>query len=116
MSKASTRPFLGETSDVRKAFPDILDLQMKVTQDPYGYYRRTPSQAESHYTLDSLPPLVRCLNPRCQQGGLEMQHVLLHNSGEHTFYCHGHEGTPKGRVEGDPCDNWFTVSMTVTRK
>jgi len=113
----SSRPFLGETTDREKAFPDVESLELTVVQDPYGQYARHAWQRESRYTKANMPRRLTCLNPRCQQGGLELQQIILFSpSGQRSYYCNGHEGTPKGRRKGDPCDNRFDVTVAVVRR
>lgn len=115
--KSDKFSFIGTTDKVSEAFPDILSLSITVSQDPHGFYAKRPEQRTSYYSLDNLSPLVGCLNPRCQQGGLELQNIInYHDDGEYKFFCNGHEGTPKGRIKGGPCDNSFKVSLTVKRK
>ena len=114
MPKAT--PFLGTTTNRNEAFPDIEAIDITITQDPYGQYLQHDWQRISRFTKSDIPSHVRCANPRCQQGGLDLQNiVLLSPDGEHEFYCNGHEGTPAGRRKGDPCDNRFTVKLAVTR-
>jgi hypothetical protein len=109
-------PFLGTTTDRSKAFPGVKELTVKVAQDPHGMYCEKPWQRESTYSKDNIPRYARCQNPRCQQGGLDLQQiVLLHGNGEHRFYCNGHEGTPKGRRKGYPCGNSFTVAISIEK-
>jgi len=113
----TSRPFLGETTDREKAFPDIEALELVVRQDPFEHYARSPWQRESRYTKASVPRRQSCLNPRCQQGGLDLQQIVtFYSSGDHRFYCNGHEGSPQGRRKGDPCDNRFDVTLTVSRR
>ncbi|MBK3798202.1 hypothetical protein GAY33_02920 [Azospirillum brasilense] len=113
----TSRPFLGETTDREKAFPDIESLELNVVQDPYEQYARQAWQREGRYTKANIPRHLACLNPRCQQGGLDLQQAVLFSSpGQHSYYCNGHEGTPKGRHKGDPCDNRFDVTLTIVRR
>ena len=92
MSNRTATPFLGTTTDRNAAFPGIAQIKFSVSQDPYG------------------------ANPRCQQGGLLTQQIVLfHPDGECDFPCNGHEGTPAGRRKGDPCDNRFKVTLEVIR-
>lgn len=113
----ASRPFLGETTDRDKAFPDIESLELTVVQDPYEHYARNAWQRESRYTKASVPRRLACLNPRCQQGGLDLQQIVLfYSPGQHKFYCNGHEGTPKGRRKGDPCDNRFDMTFAVVKR
>ena len=113
----TSRPFLGETTDREKAFPDIESLELTVVQDPYEHYAQKAWQRESRYTKANVPRRLACLNPRCQQGGLDLQQVILFPSpGQHSYYCNGHEGTPKGRRKGDPCDNRFDITLAVVQR
>lgn len=111
-----TAPFLGETNDPDKAFPDIKTLSIKVTQDPYGYYCQRPAQRESTYSKNNLPRYLTCCNRRCQQGGIDLQSLVLTcGSGEYEYSCNGHEGSPQGRRQGDPCDNRFKVVISIEK-
>jgi hypothetical protein len=111
-----TTPFLGETEDRNQAFPDIKSLKVKIIQDPYGYYCREEHQRETTYSKNTIARYATCRNPRCQQGGIDLQNlVLFSGSGEYSFHCNGHEGTPKGRRKGDPCDNVFNITVAVEK-
>lgn len=112
-----SKSFSGETTDRREAFPDIISLELHVTQDRFGRYTSRPSQRERRYTLKTFPPHLSCANPRCQQGGLDLQKIVESwPSGSHKFRCNGHEGTPKGRRKGGPCGNSFEVTLSVERR
>lgn len=111
------KPFLGETTDRARAFPGVTGLDMTIVQDRWGHYTREPWQRESRFSLDSVPRHLRCVNPRCQQGGLDLQQIAMFwGNGEHTMYCSGHEGSPAGRRKGDPCDNSFVVTILKTEE
>jgi hypothetical protein len=111
------RPLLGTTNDRDAAFPDIESMTIVVEQDPSGYYSQNASQRKLTYTKSSIPRFASCLNSRCQQGGLDLQHVAMFSSnGQHTYYCSGHEGSPKGRRKGAPCMNSFTVTVEIKRR
>jgi hypothetical protein len=113
---ADSRPFLGETHDRNKAFPGIDELAIVVVQDKWGNYTRDGQPRESRYTKGDIPRHLPCVNPRCQQGGLDLQaYVMFSSGGEITVWCNGHEGTPKGRRKGDPCENRFDITLTVKR-
>jgi hypothetical protein len=108
-----SKPFLGETTDRDKAFSGIDAFELKVVQDRFGHYTRKAWQRESQYTKSNVPRYLRCANPRCQQGGLDLQQIVnFWPSGEQTFSCNGHEGSSAGRRRGDPCDNSFVVTLT----
>lgn len=110
MSRA--RPFLGETTDRDRAFHGIKSFELSVIQDRFGHHTREPWQRESRYTKMDIPRFLACANPRCQQGGLDLQQIVnFWPSGERTVHCGGHEGTPQGRRRGDPCDNSFVVTL-----
>ena len=115
MSRA--KPFLGETTDRNKAFYGIASLELTVVQDRFGHYTVHEWQREQRFTKENIPRHLACANPRCQQGGLDLQRIVLFSTpGKHTYWCNGHEGSPKGRRQGDPCDNRFEVILSVTRE
>jgi hypothetical protein len=111
------RPFLGTTTDRDEAFPGIIELNVTVVQDPWGHYFQHEWQREKRYTKADIPRCQQCANPRCQQGGVDLQHVVaMFGEGTHQLYCNGHEGTPKGRRKGRSCDNSFEISVEIIRK
>jgi hypothetical protein len=113
---AESRPFLGETHDRDRAFPDIEELELTVVQDKFGHYTRQGQPRESHYTKGDIPRHLSCANPRCQQGGLDLQRIVMFwREGQSTVHCNGHEGTPKGRRKGDPCENRFEITLAIKR-
>ena len=113
---ADYRPFLGETHDRDRAFPGIDELDLIVGQDKFGHYTLDGRPRESHYTKGDIPRHLNCVNPRCQQGGLDLQRIVMFwLEGQRTVSCNGHEGTPKGRRKGDPCENRFDISLSIKR-
>lgn len=115
MSK--TKPFLGETHEQARAFPGIESFELSVEQDLWENYTEKGSQRKARYTLDSIPKRLRCVNPRCQQGGLDLQEIVVFwSNGEHRLPCNGHEGSPAGKRLGDPCDNSFVVILHKVEK
>lgn len=116
MPKNLPKPFLGTTTDINNAFPGIEEIDITISQDPYGYYCQDKWQRVSRFTKSTLPNHAKCANPRCQQGGIDLQSFILsHSSGEFAISCDGHEGTTTGRRRGDPCDNHFKVKLTIQR-
>lgn len=112
-----TRFFLGETTDREKAFPDIISLDLTIAQDRFGHYTRHSWQREQRFSKADIPRNFTCANARCQQGGLDLQQIIsFWPPGQHTFHCNGHEGTPKGRRKGNPCDNRFELTLVVIRR
>src|SRR5882757_5678228 len=73
MKRPEPRPLLGTTTDREAAFPDIESMSVIIEQDKYGHYSKDGLQRKSTYTRASMPRFARCLNPRCQQGGLDLQ-------------------------------------------
>lgn len=115
MSKAI--PFLGATHDRARAFPGIDSVELSVDQDLWGHYTEKASQRQARYTLDNIPKRLRCVNPRCQQGGIDLQEIVVFwSNGEHSLTCNGHEGSPAGKRRGDPCDNSFVVRLHKVEK
>jgi hypothetical protein len=101
MKRPEPKPFLSTTTDRDAAFPDIESMTVVVEQDPSGHYSQNEWQRKSTYTKHSIPKLASCLNSRCKEGGLDLQNVASFSSnGVHTYYCGGHEGSPKGRRKG----------------
>lgn len=95
-----SRPLLGETSDREKAFPDIARLQVRVVQDPFGQYMRHEWQREKSFTKADIPRWLPCANPRCQQGGIDLQQLALFcPSGHHSFPAMGTRAHLKGGVK-----------------
>jgi hypothetical protein len=110
------RPLLGETHDRKKAFPNIKRLEVIVKQDPFSLYVRDDWRKSSSFTIANVPRRVACINPRCQQGGFDMQmQIEFGDCEERQLYCVGHEGTPAGRRKGAPCENVFSVTIRSER-
>lgn len=105
-------PFLGSLTDREKALSSLPEFTLKIEQDPWGDYLNEERQRKSIFSKQNVPRSFRCCNPRCQQGGLDLQKIIFHfNSGEYSIHCSGHEGSPKGRRKGQSCDNTFKVSF-----
>jgi hypothetical protein len=113
----SSRPRFGKlTTDRREAFPELISLDLVVRQDPFRMHARHDWQRLSRFDETNFPTLVACLNARCQQGGLELENIIRFSiEGTTRYGCRGHDGTPKGRRLGDPCDNYFDVDLKVVR-
>lgn len=114
MSKDKSIPFFGTSTNVNEAFPGIEKIDITIEQDTYGYYCQHQYERISQYTKTTIPRYEQCVNPRCQQGGVDLQNfVLFHPNGEYDISCKGHEGTPAGRRKGDPCDNHFKIKLNI---
>jgi len=113
-------PFLGKTSNFDEGFPGIADLRVTVRETDWDQ-----SEVGHHYyTSPNIGRFVDCSNPRCYNGGFNLQSfVSLHTYGkdrktllEATSPCQGYEGSPKGRKNYGPCDHRFEVKVEVTYK
>ena len=113
----NTHPWFGKlTTDRREAFPELTSLDLVVSQDPFRMHARHDWQRISRFDETNFPTLVPCLNARCQQGGLELENIIrFSREGATRYSWRGHEGTPKGRRCGDPCDNYFDVDLKILR-
>ncbi|MFU6376420.1 hypothetical protein ACM792_14655 [Metapseudomonas otitidis] len=109
-----TRPFLRRTQQTaREAFPEVVSLTLKVTQDICGWYTKREGDNVHVFNLDNLSPMVTCLNPDCRGGGLSLESIVRNGkAGERTYSCQGQAG----RSPDDTCDNQFKIELTITRK
>ncbi len=104
----------------RERFPNIDTYKVRIEQDRYGHFARDGKPTIDMYSeQNNLPATVRCVNPRCQRGGLQLELFMdLVKKGEpftykNEFFCGGDEGTPAGRKTGDRCGNIFFVEITA---
>lgn len=113
----NSRPWFGKpTADRRQAFPELISLDLTVRQDPFRMHARHDWQRMNHCDETDFPTSIACLNARCQQGGLELENIIrFSREGTTRHSCRGHEGTPKARRHGDPCDNYFDVDLKIVR-
>jgi len=114
--KSRYEPFLGTATSFRMAFPHVNTLKFVGRQRADTM---SDNFLEDHYSADSLPQVVRCANPRCQQGGYDLlPYILLLGPGKSHYKgemgCKGHEGSPNGVRKGDPCWDSLTFSITAT--
>lgn len=116
----TSRKFLaGETMSFSKAFPDVQSIRVDVRH----HGDMNPAhQSVDRFDAGSLNPTIRCVNPKCQQGGYNIEftlsELLRSRSTSHSlrWHCDGHEGTPKGRRKGNPCMNFADIEFTVSYK
>jgi hypothetical protein len=112
----SRKPASGQIVERNQVFGDISSLELNIKQDLYGYYRQHDWQRKHHFTKADIPVHLACANPRCQQGGLDLWHIVpFWQPGELSLSCQGHEGTPAGRRRGSPCDNRFEIVLSIVR-
>lgn len=116
---ANERPFLGETTDREDAFGEYESIEISIEQDVYGAYAPNTYAKTRTFTKETMQRHLSCVNPRCQQGGLDLQKLIWsRDSGsyEHKYDCSGHEGSPKGRRKGDPCRNAWNIKIEIQKK
>lgn len=122
----TSKPFLErKPTTFKKVFPSVRSLLL--TGKEYGDFREMSSipierRSTLHFSASNIPAKIACSNPRCQQGGYEMQ-LLLESlvsrratRYEGTFHCPGHEGSPKGRRKGDSCCNYIEAAIQLDYK
>jgi hypothetical protein len=110
------KPFFGASSAFKESFPDVEEVRLTVLQDPNEHYCIHDWQRENLYTKATLPTLFRCVNARCQEGGIAVEDlILLYGNGDHDLPCRGHEGKAAGQAESDLCDNRFRITLVVQR-
>ena len=121
-----SKPFLGGfTSEFDRAFPEIEKVVVEVEEegdvspDPFG----GETTKKRVYGKSTLPgEYIDCSNPRCYNGGFRLSQTLRfmvdsrETNREEIYFCQGYEGSPKGRVKYDDCDNRFKVKITVVYK
>ena len=113
----SSSPWLGKhTTDRREAFPELVSLDLTISQDPFGMHLHPEWKRSSRFDERNFPKHVACGNARCQQGGIDLENIVrFSKDGLRRYSCRGHEGSPKGRRLGDPCDNYFDVEIKAVR-
>ena len=113
-----SKPFLGTVSSFREAYPDVKSIRLEGQE--LGDLASGMDRRNVHYTESDIPGSIACGNPRCQQGGYDLNALVMTLTGsrdtsyEIDWSCDGHEGTPKGRRIGDPCMNSIRATITIT--
>ena len=109
-----SKPFLGESTDRAAVFARFKSIAIEIKQDPLGMYTDKDWPRVARYTKGNVPRRQPCVNPRCRQGGIDLQMLIEFSpAGTRTIHCEGHEGTPQGRPRGDSCSNSFVVTLTT---
>jgi hypothetical protein len=110
----------GKTASFSAAFPSIAELHVEVEEKgDHG-----PSWSSRTVYTHHNPPgeFVNCRNPRCFNGGFRIAQMIRYmaysQDTEHdaTVRCQGYEGSPKGRKNSGPCDQYFVVRIRVKYK
>lgn len=111
--------FIGKKSSFEEAFPTIKTLKVKVTEDGRGInkYNR-----DKYYSADNAGEYINCSNTSCYNGGFQLGAILrsmvLSNETlrNEVGYCQGYEGSPKGKIKYDDCDNSFKIEINIVYK
>ena len=115
----SSKPFLGTVSTFKEAYPQVRTIEVKVR---YEGGMRGEIRGTQKYSEHSIPQVLPCSNPKCQQGGYNLMATLitLTHSKQSSYLarwnCNGHAGTPKGRKVGDACEASAEIEITLSYK
>jgi hypothetical protein len=111
----STRtPFLdGTPTTFAKAYPSVSTLRLVGEESGDIGEGRIPTRAVQYSQAD-IPARINCSNPRCKQGGYELQLTLDTVIGNKEASCHvswscnGREGR-----HGGPCTNSLKFTVDI---
>ncbi|MBY6278240.1 hypothetical protein [Symbiobacterium thermophilum] len=109
-----TKHYLGRPGSFQEAFPTIKSLKVTVEEYDGPWLDRT-----YHYDEHTAAQYINCHNPLCYNGGFNLGQQLwfMTEAGEttleHTFFCQGYEGSPKGRIRYGSCDRRFKVKIEI---
>lgn len=98
-----------------KAFPQIKDISVVVTESGVGVY----GNDLSYYNKQHLGEYIKCSNSLCYNGGFSIGHIIrdmVHNKEvdkESSKLCQGNEGSPKGRRIYRKCLNIFKYKIHI---
>lgn len=118
----TTKVWLGENAKFSDVFPQVAALTLNVEHKgdlPNVRFIPLETVGMQHFTESTIPGLIHCKNPRCQQGGYKFQLWITEmvrtgkTLDEGTWHCEGHEGTPSGRRVGDLCGNYLEWKLTI---
>ncbi len=112
--------FVSKTDSFDKAFPEIEDIKVEVTESGEG---TTQANRERIYRKQTFPgEYTDCHNPMCYNGGFSIGEIIRdmirNKQAELTTYkmCQGYEGSPKGRRRYRSCVNSFDINVTIKYK
>ena len=117
-------PFRERASSFQSAYPTVKSIRVEVRPSGQGFepYRNEIERVDV-YTENSFRATIDCRNPRCYNGGLELDHLVRWavveaklTEYETGMSCGGYEGSPKGRRNDGPCDTYFKVKVSVVYK
>lgn len=99
-----------DTRAVKPAKPPAL---VTVEEDFYALLDRPVRRRTKVmiFRAPDIPDRVRCCNPRCKGGGLDLQRVMyFQGPGDHMLACDGREGATKA---APTCDNHWNVTVMI---
>jgi len=112
--------FVSKTDSFDKAFPEIEDVKVEVTESGEGI---TQLNRERIYGKQTFPgEYINCPNPMCYNGGFSIGEIIRdmirNKQAELVTYkmCQGYEGSPKGRRRYRSCVNSFDIKVTIKYK
>ena len=112
--------FVSKTDSFDKAFPEIEDVKVEVTESGEG---TTQLNRERIYRKQTFPgEYINCHNPMCYNGGFSIGEIIRdmikNKQAELATYkmCQGYEGSPKGRRRYRSCVNSFDTKVTIKYK
>lgn len=118
------KKYLVEREDVsfNQLFPEVKSLNLKgkeIGELSSSSFFLEESKRIIFYDELTIQRKIPCSNPKCQQGGYEIQLILESlirrndEKSEGKINCNGHEGTPKGRKNGNSCWNSITYKIDI---
>jgi len=112
--------FVSKTDSFDKAFPEIEDVKVEVTESGEGLTQFNRERIYSKRTLRG--EYIDCHNPMCYNGGFDIGEIIRdmirNKQAELVTYktCQGYEGSPKGRRRYRSCVNSFNIKVTIKYK
>lgn len=110
----------GSKTSFEKAFPEIEDLKIEVTETGEGTTQFNRKQVYRKQTLRG--EYINCHNPLCYNGGFSIGEIIRNmTSNKQTELlthrgCQGYEGSPKGRRRYGICANSFDIKVAIIYK
>jgi hypothetical protein len=113
----SQRLFVKFDSSFEETFPTLENAVIAFTEFDFMVKRRS---GKWHFAEQG--GLMACANPGCRRGGYEFDFLIgdmtraRQTEKEFKLYCHGDEGSPKGRKVGRRCQCHIDAKITLKYK